>query len=205
MPVFDVTIVGKAYLPDAGQGLPGNQPGLWPGRPPYVDIGFPGPQPGGPVYPSQGLPGNQPYPDNSLPGQPPRPWGPINYPDQGLPGNQPIAGQPLPGNQPGLWPINPPYVDIGFPGPQPGGPVRPTHPIVVPPGIWGGSGEPFPNPPVYIPIPPPGSTDVPSTPINTPPTDSPYWMQVFLPNVGWVWAIIPKPPTGGEESVPLAR
>jgi hypothetical protein len=172
MPVLDVTIVGKAYLPDAGQGLPGNQPGLWPIRPPYVDIGFPGPQPG----------------------QPPRPWGPINYPDQGLPGNQP-----------GMWPINPPYVDIGFPGPQPGGPVRPTHPIVVPPGIWGGGNEPFPNPPVYIPIPPPGSTDVPSTPINTPPTDSPYWMQAFLPNVGWVWVIIPKPPTGGEESVPLAR
>jgi len=31
-------------------------------------------------YPDQGLPGQQP-------GQPPRPWGPINYPDQGLPGS----------------------------------------------------------------------------------------------------------------------
>jgi hypothetical protein len=167
MPVFDVTIVGKAYLPDAGQGLPGQPPRPW-----------------GPVfYPDQGLPIPQP-------GQPPRPWGPINYPDQSLPGNQP-----------GLWPIRPPYVDIGFPGPQPGGPVYPSHPIVVPPGIWGGSGEPFPNPPVYIPIPPPGeSSGQPSQPVNEPPTDNPYWMQVFLPNVGWIWAIVPKPPSGGEGS-----
>jgi hypothetical protein len=190
MPIFDVTIVGKAYLPDVGQGLPGNQPGIWPGRPPYVDIGFPGPQPGGPVYPSHPI-YYPPYPSQGLPGNQP-------YPDQGLPGNQPYPDQGLPGNQPGLWPIRPPYVDIGFPGPQPG-PGRPTHPIVVPPGIWGGSGEPMPNPPVYIPIPPPGSTDMPSQPVNEPPTDSPYWMQVFLPNVGWIWAIIPKPPTGGSE------
>jgi hypothetical protein len=57
----------------------------------------------------------------------------------------------------------------------------------------------MPNPPVYIPIPPPGSTDVPSQPVNEPPTDSPYWQQVFLPNVGWIWAIVPKPPEGGGE------
>jgi hypothetical protein len=175
MPVFDVTIVGKAYLPDAGQGLPGNQPGLWPIRPPYVDIGFPGPQPGGPVYPSHPIV----YPP---------------YPDQGLPTPQPRPDQSLPGNQPGLWPIRPPYVDIGFPGPQPG----PSHPIVVPPGIWGGSNEPIISNPIYIPIPPPGSTNEPSQPINTPPSDSPYWQQVFLPNVGWIWAIVPKPPSSGE-------
>jgi hypothetical protein len=42
------------------------------------------------------LPGNQPYPDQGLPGQPPRPWGPINYPDQGLPGSQPRPDQGLP-------------------------------------------------------------------------------------------------------------
>lgn len=180
MPVFDVTIVGKAYLPDVGYPLP-----------PAGSGGAP-PRPWGPInYPDQGLPGNQPYPDQGLPGQPPRPWGPVFYPDQGLPGNQP-----------GLWPIRPPYVDIGFPGPQPG----PSHPIIVPPGIWGGSNEPFPTPPIYIPIPPPGSTNVPSQPINEPPTDSPYWQQAFLPNVGWVWVIIPKPPEGGGEGTsPLER
>jgi hypothetical protein len=173
MPIFDVTIVGKAYLPDVGLPLPPAGSGGVPTHPIYYPPGIWG---GGGVgnYPDAGLPGPQP-------GGPVRPWGPINYPDQGLPGKQP-----------GLWPIRPPYVDIGFPGPQPG----PSHPIVVPPGIWGGSGEPFPTPPIYIPIPPPGS-EAPSQPINEPPTDSPYWMQVFLPNVGWVWAIIPKPPSGG--------
>lgn len=33
------------------------------------------------------------------------------------------------------------YPDAGFPGPQPGGPVRPTHPIYYPPGIWGPIGN----------------------------------------------------------------
>src|SRR3954453_23234553 len=73
MPVYDITIVGKAYLPDVGQGLPGNQPGMWPGRPPYIDIGFPGPQPGGPVYIDNTLPttpGIRPTPPIYTPGPP---------------------------------------------------------------------------------------------------------------------------------------
>jgi hypothetical protein len=62
-----------------------------------------------------------------MPGQPPRPWGPINSPDQGLPGQPPHASQgpgfptnPIaPGGQPPKpWgPIN--YPDQGLPGQQP--------------------------------------------------------------------------------------
>jgi hypothetical protein len=97
-------------------------------------------------YPDAGFPGPQP-------GQPPRPWGPINYPDQGLPGqlpplgiwggggvgNYPDAGfpGPQPGQPPRPWgPIN--YPDQGLPQPQPpiSGGGRPTHPIYYPPVIW---------------------------------------------------------------------
>lgn len=64
-------------------------PGTWGGRPPnYVDIGGPGPQPGGPVYPDQSLPGPQPYPDQGLPGPQP-------YPDQSLPWPQPHPSHPI--------------------------------------------------------------------------------------------------------------
>lgn len=73
-PTYPIVVPpGGAYPP-----TPGTPPlGIWGGGGVgnYPDAGFPGPQPGGPVYPDQGLPG-----------QPPRPWGPINYPDQGLPG-----------------------------------------------------------------------------------------------------------------------
>lgn len=207
MPVYDITIVGKAYLPDIGYPLPTPPLGFWggssPGVPtqPYPGQGLPGSQP----LPGQGLPGSQPLPGQGLPGNQPGLW-PSRppYVDIGGPGPQPLPGQGLPGNQPGLWPIQPPYVDIGFPGPQPGTPGRPSQPIVVPPDIWGGGNEPFPTPPVYIPIPRPGSGE-PSQPVNEPPTDSPYWQQVFLPNTGWVWAIVPKPPSGGEVVNPLAR
>lgn len=62
---------GGAYPP----GGPSTPPlGIWGGSGvgPYPDAGFPGPQPG----------------------QPPRPWGPINYPDQGLPGLPPVIWDP---------------------------------------------------------------------------------------------------------------
>lgn len=32
--------------------------------------------------------------------------------------------------------------------------LHPEHPIYFPVGIWGGSGEPFPTPPIFIPGPP---------------------------------------------------
>jgi hypothetical protein len=73
--------------------------------------------------------------------------------------SHPIA----PGGQPpvGIWPSpRPPYVDAGFPGPQPGAgrPTQPiyhppqvTHPIVIPPGSMG-DGKP--THPIVIPPPP---------------------------------------------------
>src|SRR3954467_6016132 len=72
-------------------------PGIWGGGGVgnYPDAGFTGPQPG----------------------QPPRPWGPINYPDQGLPGQQPVPGRPA-------HPIHYPPVIWD--------PSRPTNPIVNP-------------------------------------------------------------------------
>src|SRR3954447_20182960 len=123
-----------ALITPVGSTPPSSPPlGIWGGGGVgnYPDAGFPGPQPG----------------------QPPRPWGPINYPDQGLPGqlpplgiwggggvgNYPDAGfpGPQPGQPPRPWgPIN--YPDQGLPQPQPpiSGGGRPTHPIYYPPVIW---------------------------------------------------------------------
>jgi hypothetical protein len=213
MPVLDACFVGKIYLPEIGGGpMPGGPPlGIWGGGGVgnYPDAGFPGPQPGRPVrpthpiyYPPTGIWGGGGvgnYPDAGFPG--PQPGGPIgiwggggvgNYPDAGFPGPQP--GGPI-----GIWGGGGVgnYPDAGFPGPQPGGPVYPTtgpgfpsYPIYIPPGSSGG-----------------GSGNAPSQPVNTPPTDSPYWQNVFIPRIGWVWAIVP--PQGEGEAVssenPLAR
>jgi hypothetical protein len=174
MPVYDITIVGKAFLPDIGYPLPQPPLGIWGGSSPgvlpqpYPGQGLPGNQP----YPGQGLPGNQPYPGQGLPGNQP-------YPDQGLPGNQPYPGQGLPGNQP--------YPDQGLPGNQPY------------PGQGLPGNQPYPSLPIYIPKPPEGGSGggQPSQPVNTPPTDSPYWQNVFVPRVGWVWAIVPPQSTNG--------
>ena len=117
---------------------------------------------------------------------------------------------------PGIWGPTDPRPGWGLPGGG-GSPGVPTHPIFYPPGIWGptdprpgwgpvgpqpGPWPPlFPTPPIYIPIQPPGGggggggsgNENPSQPISEPPTDNPYWQQVFLPNTGWVWAIVPPP------------
>lgn len=176
MPVYDVTIVGKAFLPDIGYPLPQPPLGIWGGSSPGVL-----PQP----YPGQGLPGNQPYPD------------------QGLPSPQPRPDQGLPGNQPGMWPGRPPYVDIGGPGPQPypgqGLPGPQPYPDQGLPGS-----QPYPDQglPIYIPPSSGSGGGAPSHPVNTPPTDSPYWQNVWIPRVGWVWAIVPAQ---GEGESPLER
>lgn len=112
-----ITPIGEGPVqPPSGGGQPGYPTHPWvppygpahpiaPGGPPlgiwggggvgnYPDAGFPGQQPGGPVYPSQPIyrpdlgfwggsgPGvmPQPYPDQGLPGQQPRPTHPIYYP-----------------------------------------------------------------------------------------------------------------------------
>jgi hypothetical protein len=108
--------------------------------------------PGGPppqIWPSPGVPihpiYNPPYPSQG-PGFPTHPIAP--------------GGQP-----PGIWGGAPPYVDIGFPGPQP----RPEHPIVLPPGL------------------PPTLPDPDNRPIE--------WKVVWSPASGWVVVGLPTGPT----------
>ena len=80
-----------------------------------VDPGYGRPGYGG-GHPDQGLPGYG-HPDQGLPG--------YGHPDQGLPG-----GGGHPGNRPpGSWGGRP---DQGLPI----APVRPSQPIVLPPGTW---------------------------------------------------------------------
>jgi hypothetical protein len=103
-------------------------------------------------------------------------------------GNEPFPTPPIyfPTLPPlGTWGGRPPeYVDIGGPGAQP----EPSHPIApggLPPlGTWGGANEPFPTPPIYIPVPPPPDSGLspehpiyipvaPAHPIVLPPLD--FW------------------------------
>lgn len=163
---------------------------------------------GGPIYPPSGG------------GSPPGIWGG---------GNVPMPTPPIPiypggtPNPPGIWgggnvPMPTPPIPI-YPGGSPtppgiwgGGNVpMPTPPIPIypggtpnPPGIWGGGNVPMPTPPIYIPIEPGGGQGQPSQPINEPPTDSPYWQLVYIPQMGgWVWAVVPppgwKPGQGGQQ------
>jgi hypothetical protein len=170
-----------------------------------------------------------PVSSGGAPTHPIAPGGPPPVAGWTPPGYQPSHPIAPGGRPPGIWGGAPPYPDQGLPPsgvgiwPGPGGPSQgpgfPTHPIAPggqPPGIWGGApsypdqGLPpagvgvWPSPghpslPIYI---PPGSVSAPSQPVNDPPTDSPYWQQVFVPSMGgWVWAIIPPPQgQGGEGS-----
>lgn len=113
-------------------------------------------------------------------GPPPRPWGPIEYPDQGLP--QPplgIWGGGGVGN----------YPDAGFPGPQPGGPVRPTHPIFYPPVIWDPS---RPTNPIVN----PGDPNDPGAGQPRPPLVE--WKSAWSPSTGWIVVGVPT----GEHVTP---
>jgi hypothetical protein len=115
------------------------------------------------------------------------------------PGGPPLgtwggAGQPFPtppiapgGPPPGVWPSPPVGV---WPNP-PGGP-HPSHPIApgTPPGIWGGSGQPMPTPPIYM---PPGVwPQPPGQGGGMPPTVMP---PIALPPMVWP---IPPGEGGGE-------
>lgn len=81
-------------------------------------------------------------------------------------------------------------------------PVFPAHPIVLPPEgsgdpphIWGGSNEPYPTPPIYLPVPKPPDGDPPTIwgggnePFPTPP----IYLPVPLPPVIWGGANEPFP------------
>jgi hypothetical protein len=118
---------------------------------------YPGFAPGVPTHPIQPVPPGYwggvapPYPDQGLPGQPPRPTHPIAPGGQPPPGywggSSPHPDQGLPGQPPGYWGgVAPPYPDQGLPG--------------QPPGYWGGS-SPHPDQGLPGPQPPPGGTEVP--------------------------------------------
>ena len=162
---------------------------------PEISTGPVPPQPSvpPPLFPSNPIPI---YPGGSP--NPPGIWGPGG---PGFPSN-PIAGIPgLPGYQPPvgvmppLFPSNP--IPI-YPGGSPN-----------PPGFWGPLPG-FPTPPIVLPTPPTGGGGTPSHPINSPPGDNPNWLLVYVPGLGWVWALVPgaagkppeTPPGGGEQSHP---
>lgn len=142
----------------------------------------PPPTGGSPGAPDQTLPGDLPRPEHPIylplpPGAPVDPSYGIDinapYPDQGLPGSQPKPDQGLPGAQP-----------------------KPEHPIVLPPDSGGWD-------PVYI----WGPTDPrPTPPIALPPTDGTappeagggkiVWKAVWTPSNGWqtIGVVIPSAP-----------
>ncbi len=152
--------------------------------------------------------GQPPRPDNTLPGDLPRPEHPIWYPlppgvpvdpewgipedgphpDQGLPGEQPHPDQGLPGSQP--------RPDQGLPGPQP----HPEHPIVLPPG--GGNWKPIyiwgqPHPDQGLPGDPRPDQGLP--PIEPPKPDEEQnveWVTAWTPETGWVTVgiVVPEGP-----------
>jgi hypothetical protein len=63
------------------------------------------------------------------------------------------------------------------------------NPPVVPPdlGIWGGANQPFPTPPIYLPMPPEGGAPIePGTLVN--------WEAVWSLRTGWVVIGTPNVP-----------
>jgi hypothetical protein len=164
-------------------------PGIWPPGFPTHPIAPGGPPPGiwpGPGYPAHPIaPGGPPpviwpgpgYPAPPIyyppyPSQPPFPTPPINI------GGPPPWGIPLP---PGIWP-------------SPGYPAHPIAPGGPPPSVWPGPGRPDQGLP--------GAQPGVDNPVNRPPSESGNWTQVYLPGVGWVWAIVPPatPATFEQES-----
>lgn len=176
-------------------------------------------RPGGqPPQPGQPPSGGGGRPDNTLPGNLPRPEHPIWYPlppgapvdpdygipgyrpdqrpptderpDQGLPGGGRPPGRPDQGLPPsGVGP------DQGLPGAQPG----PEHPIALPPGgeggwlpayIWGGGNVPMPNPPIEL----PGEGEPPD------PDATVKWHAMWTPTTGWVSIAVVVPPQDGGGS-----
>jgi hypothetical protein len=134
MPEFDVTIVGKAFLPEVGGGpiVPGAPPpGIWP-------------SPGVPAHPIVIVP-----PDSVSPGVPTHPIyipvfpaHPIVIPPGAIAPGVPEHPIYLP---PSIWPSpGHPAHPIVIP-PDAISPGVPSHPIVLPPAppeVWPGPGQP---------------------------------------------------------------
>jgi hypothetical protein len=139
--------------------------------------------PAQPGAPDQTLPGNLPKPEHPIyyplpPGAPVDPeYGvPIEHPDQGLP----------PGTPPAAKPPGTPTHPIVLPG-------DPTHPIVLPPDqgggwgpiyIWGGG--PGARPPIALP--PEGQPPAPEAKVQ--------WKAVWTPANGWqtIGIVVPSAP-----------
>lgn len=136
------------------------------------------------AHPDHTLPTPQPpgAPDQTLPGDLPKPEHPIYYP---LPPGAPVDpeyGIPEDGPRP----------DQGLPGPQP----HPEHPIVLPPDsggwlpvfIWGPT-DPRPTPPIAL----PPAGEMPEGPID--------WKCGWTATTGWVVVGIPT----GEHVTPSKK
>jgi hypothetical protein len=142
---------------------------------------------------------------------------------------EPFKALIVPLKKPTLPPegTNPPEINHDLP-------LFPFVPIVVPPGgAW--PGEPPVKPPdgeppeinhdlplfVFVPIvippggayPPNGGTQpptdpnapAPSNPINLPPSDTGYWIFVYIPDVGWCWIAISPQPLPPNETHPQPK
>jgi hypothetical protein len=77
-----------------------------------------------------------------------------------------------------------------------GGPIIPSVPGK-PPGIWGGGNEPFPTPPIYIPVPPPSGGGP-----DDPHPEHPIYIPVY-PAHPIVIPIPPKPPSDAHPEHPI--
>lgn len=110
------------------------------------------------------------HPDHTLPGD-------LPHPDNSLPGDQPRPDHTLPGDLP--------HPDNSLPG--------------RPPGTWGGSGEPFPTPPIVI-VPP--TNELPEIP------DGKSLVVIINGDGEMQWVLIPtpgpgyNPPVGGQVPTP---
>ena len=137
-----------------------------------TDPGFGGGLPAGGGRPDQGLPGYG-HPDQGLPG--------YGHPDQGLPGMPPHPWRP--GHGGGPLPDHDLPWGPGRPGNAlPIAPVRPSHPITLPPGMWPPTLPPGANvPDIGL---PPGRPGHPAQPIVIPPDpDLGIEQPIYLPEL----------------------
>ena len=156
--------------------------------------------PQGPVDPGYGYPIRPVDPGYGVPIRPVYPSHPIWRPDLGIWGG--------PYFPPVIWPgPKPPYVDIGFPMPQPPrppqGPVDPGYGYPerpVDPG-YGYPEKPV-DPGYGIPeVRPPKPPGLPGQ-LPTQDPEGSGWVWCYVPGYGWMWARVPQrptpPPDGGN-------
>jgi hypothetical protein len=136
-----------------------------------------------------GLPTYMPGLEPSHPiAQPPS--GPVD-PGYGYPEKPVDPGYGVPWRPPQTGPVDPGYgVDVGT------GPVRPTHPIALPPSVPPTPEHPWvpPSGPVDPGYFPPGVVAPPNAPDG-----GGNWVWAWLPGVGWRWVRVPGPGEAGPK------